>query len=218
MLTYISSAVPSLHIYTVNSASEHANPSSLESANKTLQFIGGDLTSNQTLLSLSGCFSACSAFQRNIAETFCVHSVFKEFFPSSLVNPQLSWLVYQQATAQPVTLHAASEGNAQLWLVFKQDCGLGGNHALENAFLPASWQGRLGSYLMRKGFPNTAAPVFTRALVPLLWWSSFLVCFFKYRDNQTVAPAVEATLWLQPFLLAAFQLFQTQQWVSEMLY
>lgn len=97
MLTYISSVVPSLHIYTVNSASEHTNPSSLASADKTLQFIGGDLTSYQTLLSLSGCFSTCSAFQRNIAETFCAHGIFKEFFPSSLVNPPLcAWCTSEQ--------------------------------------------------------------------------------------------------------------------------
>lgn len=31
----------------------------------------------------------------------------------------------------------------------------------------------------------------------------FLMYFFKSRIDQTVALAVEATLWLQPFLLAA---------------
>ena len=207
MLTYVSSIVFSLHTYSLNSASEHINSSSLASANKTLQFGGGagggESTSCQTLLSSSGCFSTCSAYQRNITETFCAHSIFTEFFPSSLVNPQLCWLVYQQATVQPVTLHAACEGNAQLRLVFKQDWGVEGNDALENAFLPATWHGCLRSYLMRKAFPNTAIPVFITALVSLLRWLSFLICFLKYCNDQTVALAVEATLWLQPFLCAA---------------
>lgn len=207
MLTYVSSIVFSVHTDSLNSASDHTNLSSLASANKTLQFIGEgrgtESTSYQTLLSSSGCFSTCSAFQRNIAETSCAHSIFKEFFTSSLVNPPLCWLVYQQATVQLVTLHPACEGNAQLRLVFKQDWGVGGNGALENAFPPATWHGCLGSYLMRKSFPNTAVPVFITALVPLLWWSSFLICFLKHCNDQTLALAVEATLWFQPFLLAA---------------
>lgn len=50
MLTYVSSIVFSLHTYSLNSASEHTNLSSVASANKTLQFIAGrrELTSYQT--------------------------------------------------------------------------------------------------------------------------------------------------------------------------
>ena len=104
---------------------------------------------------------------------------------------------------QPVILHAACEGNAQLRLVFKRDWGVEGKDALDNAFFPTSWHGCVWSCLMGQGFLNTAMPVFITALVLLLWWSSFLTCFLKYCHDQTVALAVEATLWLQQFLLAA---------------
>lgn len=145
---------------------------------------GRELTSYQTLLSPSGCFSACSAFQRNISETFCICSIFTELFPPSLVNLLLCWLVCPPV--QQVILHADYEG--KLRLVFKQGWGAGENDALKNAFLPATWHGCLGSRFTRKSFPNTAVPVFITALMPTApMVLVLLICFLKYCNEQTVA-------------------------------
>lgn len=81
--------------------------------------------------------------------------------------------------------------------------GAGENDALKNAFLPATWHGCLGSRFTRKSFPNTAVPVFITALMPTApMVLVLLTCFLKHCSEQTVAPAVEVTLWLWPFLLA----------------
>lgn len=95
--------------------------------------------------------------------------------------------------------------------VFKRHGEAEGNDALENAFIPATWQGCPGSYFTRKTFLSTAVPVFITALMPAALRSSFFTFFLKSYNDETIAPAVEVTLWFQPFLLAAcFWWLQTQ--------
>lgn len=194
----------------INSASEHANSSSLASANKTVWFIGSLRTG------VGG--------NRPPTKPFCLHlNVFQLAQLSRETSLRLSVpTAFLKSFSLPPWWALSSVGcctskqryNLSLCMLLLKEMlswgwclnrteGVGGSGAPEDAFLPATWHGGVGSCLMRKGFPNTAVPVFIAALVLLLWWSSFLICFLKYRNYQTVAQAVEATLWLQPFLLAA---------------
>lgn len=118
-------------MHTKQCTSKHTDLSILDTCKqKKMAVYGRELTSYQTLLSPSGCFSACSAFQRNIAETFCICSIFTELFPPSLVNLLLCWLVYPPV--QQVILHADYEG--KLRLMFKQGWGGWGKRCSQKCF------------------------------------------------------------------------------------
>lgn len=142
---------------------------------QSIAVYGEELTSYQTSLSSSGCFSACSAFQRETLLRLSVSAVFSQFSPPSLTNLPL-WGTLQCNRAFCMQIMKENR------LVFKQHWEAEGNDALEKAFIPATWQGCLGSYFTRKTFLNTAVPVFITALMP----TALRSCFFTFFSQNPV--------------------------------